>query len=726
MSKRWVGPLLGGVAFAALSAGGALAQSAEATTDTAVDEVVITATKRAGGQNVQDVASAVTAFGTAQLDARQVRNLDNLSYSMPNVQLNAVGTVPATANFSIRGLGVNSSIQSIEPTVGVFVDGIYLGVNVGVLFDTFDLEGVEVLRGPQGLLFGKNVTGGAVLVRSTEPTNQFHFDGRASVETGLNYTASAVVSGPLGGGFSGKLAAYFNHDDGWFTNKATNDDDYGGGETKVIRAALRYDFGGGAKSVLRLEHGTSDQDSEPPSQNRARYSKNSFDVEGNGLGFGRAEWNQAIWETNIPVAFGNGQITNILGYRDLDLAAQNDVDSLREFYLTGQSVTEQSQWSNELRYSGVLGSVDVTAGLYYFQQDLFGVSGSIFGDGANTVTQVRVGGGDQSSETWAVFAAGDWHVSETITLNLGLRYSEETKDVRVASVRPGGCVVATRTCVYDFADSRETSSLAPKLGVQWQPNADTQLYAFYTKGFRSGGYNFRSPSSTGDAPGPTGDETQDSFELGLKADFADRRARINAAVFHNKIKDLQREVNFIDPVLGNLQIYRNTANATIQGVEVEATFRVTSAFTLSGQVGITDGFYTKMFYDLNRDGVINDTDLNLKLPRLSPLTWGIGASYVWDLGEPGEIMARADFNHRDAAAYTDANSTFFSPADMLDASVTWRAPSGVSASLYGRNLLDEVTEGIISPLPVTWGGVGATQAPLNKGRVVGVSVRYVY
>lgn len=715
--------LLCGVALAGLSAGLAQAQTGEASS---VDEVVVTATKRAGGQVVQDVPSAITAFGTEQLDAKQVRNLEALSFSVPNVQLNAVGTVPATANFSIRGLGINSSIQSIEPTVGVFVDGIYLGVNVGVLFDTFDLAGVEVLRGPQGLLFGKNVTGGAVLVRSSDPTTTFHFDGRASVESGPNYTTSAVVSGPIGGGVSAKIAAYYNKDTGWFTNKADNDHDYGGGETKVIRAALRYDFGGGGRSVLRLEHGESDQNSEPPSQNRARYRKNTFDVEGNGLGFGHAKWDQAIWQVDLPVGFGDGVVTNIMGYRDLNLVAQNDVDSIREFYLTGQSLTEQDQFSNELRYSGKLGPADVTAGVFYFEQDLFGISGSLFGNGAGVQTLYNIGGGHQKTKTGAVFAAADWHLSDTLTLNLGARYSEESKRVQISSVRAGGCVIAAKTCAYNFRDRRKTDFFTPKVGLQWQPDGDTQLYAFYTRGYRSGGYNFRSPGATGDVPGPTGDEKQDSFEAGLKVDLADRRARINAAVYRNKIYDLQREVNFIDPVLGNLQIYRNTANATIQGVEVETLFRVTSAFTINGQLGVTDGQYTKVFYDLNRDGVINNTDLNLKLPRLAPLSWGVGANYVMDLGDRGALTARIDFNHRDSAAYTDANTTFFSPADMLDASLAWKAANGVTVSVYGRNLLNEVTEGIISPLPATWGGPGATQAPLNKGRVVGLAARYTY
>ena len=123
------------------------------------DVIVVTGTKKAGGENVQDAALAITAYGSETLDALQVRDISSLSFKMPNVALDEVGTTKGVANFAIRGLGVNSSIPSIDPAVGVFVDGVYLGINGGVVFDTFDLESVEVLRGPQGILFGRNVTG---------------------------------------------------------------------------------------------------------------------------------------------------------------------------------------------------------------------------------------------------------------------------------------------------------------------------------------------------------------------------------------------------------------------------------------------------------------------------------------------------------------------------------------------------------------------------------------
>lgn len=182
-----------------------------------LDEVIVTATKKADGENVQDTDIAITAFGADQLEAFQVRDISDLSFKIPNVQLDEIGTTKGTANFSIRGLGVNSSIPSIDPAVGVFVDGVYLGINAGVVLDTFDLTSVETLRGPQGVLFGRNVTGGAVVINTGNPTDEFRFKGKLAAESGLrgtggNYYAQGVISGPIGGGFKGKFGAYYNND----------------------------------------------------------------------------------------------------------------------------------------------------------------------------------------------------------------------------------------------------------------------------------------------------------------------------------------------------------------------------------------------------------------------------------------------------------------------------------------------------------------------------------
>ena len=210
------------VAAGLTSVSGAIAESSESSSrdNVLLETIVVTATKKANAENVQEVPIAITAYGEAQLDALKVRDLQSLTYSVPNVSFDDAGTTRGVANFSIRGLGINSTIPSIDPTVGVFVDGMYLGIAAGVVFDIFDLESIEVLRGPQGILFGRNVTGGAVLLNTKKPSDEFNINFKSSAESGLrgtggNYYAMGSVSGPITETLSAKIAAYYNKDDGW-------------------------------------------------------------------------------------------------------------------------------------------------------------------------------------------------------------------------------------------------------------------------------------------------------------------------------------------------------------------------------------------------------------------------------------------------------------------------------------------------------------------------------
>ena len=182
-----------------------------------LEEVVVTARKREEGS--QDVPISISAYSSDKIDALKVRNLTNLAVSMPSVVLDEIGTSRGYANFSIRGLGINSSIPSIDPAVGMVVDGVYLGTNAGVVFDTFDLKSIEVLRGPQGTLFGRNVTGGAVLLNSKAPTQEFTVNARVAYDQaegsgGGNYYAMGGISGGLTDTLAARLSVYYNDDSG--------------------------------------------------------------------------------------------------------------------------------------------------------------------------------------------------------------------------------------------------------------------------------------------------------------------------------------------------------------------------------------------------------------------------------------------------------------------------------------------------------------------------------
>ena len=204
--------------------------------DDFLEEIIVTATKRQGGIDVQDAGLAVSAYGESQIDAMHLRDLSQLGFVAPSVQLEDIGTTRGTANFTVRGIGINSSIPSIDPAVGVFMDGMYLGINGGVVLDMFDISSIEILRGPQGLLFGRNVTGGAVLINTTRPTDDLSIQAKVAAETGLNQYYSARIAGPLGEASGGKLAVYYNTDEGWHENLATGED-HGAADTKLVHAA---------------------------------------------------------------------------------------------------------------------------------------------------------------------------------------------------------------------------------------------------------------------------------------------------------------------------------------------------------------------------------------------------------------------------------------------------------------------------------------------------------
>lgn len=698
-------------------AGTASAQSAR---DALLEEIIVSATKRAGGIDVQQAAVAVSAYNETQLDEMHLRDLTQLGFQAPSVQLEDIGTARGVANFSIRGLGVNSSIPSIDPTVGVFVDGMYLGLNAGVLFDMFDLQSIEILRGPQGILFGRNVTGGAVLVNTTRPGDALAINAKVAGETGDNYYASGVISGPVTDTLGAKFGVYFNDDGGWHRNLATGQD-HGAAETTLVHGALEFDPTDTLNMILRIEHGESDGDG-PASQNQALFGTDNFRFAIDEPGFYDNEWNHAILETNLDVEFGEGTVTNITAWREYESQTLGDIDATPNFIFHAPATTDQDQFSTELRYAGSFGNTYLTTGLYYFTQDLSYVERRDI----PVVPVVLVGGGNQETDTFGLFAQVDIDLSDVFTVNLGARWTDEKKDADVAALLPqpnGGinsCSIEAGCSQFEFSDSESWSNFSPKLGFQYRPSPETQVYGFWTKGFRSGGYNMRNTSPVA-APGPFDEEEQDSFELGVKTDLAGGRVRINAAVYHNEISDLQREVNEPDPVVQVVQIIRNTADATIRGFDLEASVALSDSLFLRTTAGYVDGEYDRILFDISGDGQIDEQDLALDLPRLAP--WSYGAELIYERELPiGEFQLQVSGYRRDAAAYTDNNAGQLRAIDRYDARLGLTTLGGaLTLSAFGKNLKDESTIGGDTQLPFF---PNATFSPLNKGRVYGFEVQF--
>jgi len=786
----------------AIALAAALAAPEAAYAQTAVealrDSIVVTATKKANAENVQDVPLAITAYGADQLDALKVRDLQSLSYAIPNVSFDDVGTTRGVANFSIRGVGINSSIPSIDPTVGVFVDGVYLGINGGVVLDIFDLESIEVLRGPQGILFGRNVTGGAVLLNSKKPTDEFEASFKGAVEsglrsTGLNYYAMGAVGGPIiEDVLKARVSVYYNKDEGYFrryqggpvpnalavpfytvalgsaaagaavgglvsTSGPDAFADFGEAETWMVRPSISFTPTDSFEILVRYQHFESNGDG-PPSQNHVNGAgtpnfffmapRDSFDFSIDEVGFYDTTSDSVTAEVNWDVPFGDGTITNIFGWRQLSGSTAGDIDATPLFLFHSDTTTDQKQISNELRYAGrFFDTLDLTLGGYYFTQDLE------YNEIRNLLGGFRFlnGGGVQDQKTYAFFGQADIDLSDRFTLILGGRWTHEEKDAvistLVANTTPCDVRIAG-SCSEDFVDDDVWENFTGKVGFEYAARDDLNLYAHWTQGVRSGGYNFRNtapaslpfvpnpapppafvPNPVFDPaflPGPFDEEKVNNFEVGFKAQPADGKATVNFALFLSDIDNMQRELNLSDPIAGVVQVITNTADATIWGFEIESQIAVTDNFLFQGSLGYTDGQYDSLLFDIGAPavspGVVDAADLALGIPRLAPWTWGVGFIHSMEVGSIGTVDTRFRYYHRDASFYTDNNLGSLNEIDSIDASVALTTfGDRATISLYGKNLLHEVQFGGDTQLPDSLGG--GTFSPISKGRIVGIELQ---
>jgi iron complex outermembrane receptor protein len=387
-----------------------------------INEILVTGTKTQDPENVQDIPLAVTAFNAGTLEAFKIRDISGLSFQMPNVSLDQIGTSRGQANFQVRGLGINSSIPSIDPAVGVFVDGVYLGINAGVVFDLFDLDSVEVLRGPQGVLFGRNVTGGAVLINTGNPTETLRGKFRAAVDGpvdggrgGANYTVSGVVSGPIiADTLLAKVGVYHNNDTGYFRNLAaatipTLSENHGKAETTILRGALEARLGG-LTLLGKLDYFESEGDG-PSAQNRGFFERGTFDFAIDNPG----SYANEIWTGSLTatIDIGPGTLTNVFGWRKYDATTDGDIDSTPRFLFHSTTETAQEQFSNELRYAISTGPLDLTFGGFFFDQNI-------------AYTEVRrlpasspltfYGGGAQDHEVIGLFANAQYEFVTGLSL----------------------------------------------------------------------------------------------------------------------------------------------------------------------------------------------------------------------------------------------------------------------------------------------------------------------
>ena len=706
---------------------------------------VIEISARKISESIDEAPLAIAAFTADAITELKVRDLSNLSVAMPNVALDELGTTRGTANFSIRGLGINSSIPSIDPTVGLFVDGVYIGITSGIVFDMMDLQSIEVVRGPQSALFGRNVTGGAILITTAKPDFTPQFNLETSIEVGgeePGFYLSGAFEDQIFEDVAGKLSFYKNRDQGWFYNSATQDS-HGSANTLIIRPALHWQLSDKSTWDIRYEHmDTDDSGTAAQSHTNAlgipsawsNFERDSFGFANNNEGYQRTQSDFVTSQFQRDIDLGDGRLSHIFGWRDFSSDAFIDVDATELSLLHTFFEIEATQLSNELKYTGSFDERwQVTTGVSWLSNEIDYHERRLIlehttDDGTPALTQD--GGGLYRVDTLSWYGALDYMLTEQLTVNLGLGYSHEEKQVDIASLVQNvnaPCHVLLGSCEYDFVDNNTWVSFSPKLGFQYQQDDNANWYFHWTRGFRSGGYNLRNSARDTEnfGPGPFDQEQADNLELGYKQRF-DNGGYLYVAAFNNYIQDMQREINLPDPTAGLVQLIRNTADANIPGLELETGMRLNSEMFAELSLGYLDAQYETVNFDLNGDGLLDSNDEALELPRAAKWTYSFSLSHSREHPDMGHFNSRISYSFRDRSAYTDNNLGFIDAQRIINASIDWHISDNWKLSLYGRNLLNEVKHGGDTQLAALLSGfpLGGTFAPLAKGRIYGIQLRY--
>lgn len=683
---------------------GTMAMLAMPTTALAqIDEIVTTAQRTS--ENLQDVPVAVTAISLEDIEERQVYDVLDLQTLVPNINLATNTGTANAARIFLRGVGEDESRGAVDQAVGIYVDGVYVGRSVGSLFDLVDLENIQVLRGPQGTLYGRNSNGGAIKLTSVKPqTDGNSASARVTVGNYDRFDVRAVGNLALGENTAIRATGMYRSRDGFHTlNPNGARADIAGtnvGEQEVIagRLMLSHDFGEDWNLLISLDRTEDNSDPIPDSIAPGNdVDNNIFTIEpapgttcpatGGFLGFSLgcfAEYdNETISQgvnATLSGGIGNFDITSITAYRELDDALNTRIG------FPYSQMTDQDQFSQELVAASDLGGAfDFVAGLYYFTENLTLDSTFIFPFSIDT-----------STESFAVFAQGTFEVTDRLGLTAGVRFTDEDKDF-------------DGTGPFGFAriDEQSFNNTSFTLKADYKLTEDAMVYASYATGFKSGGWSPDAFNALGVFL-PVDEEKVGTFEIGARTQFWDNRAQFNVTFFSSQYDDLQIGASVpassFDPTLsGNVFTRFNVNETSIRGLEVEWKFEPTESFTLSGNLGLLDAEYKDL--DLFQaagltgggascpGGVITvECALGLELKSAPEYKATIAAVYRQSaLG--GTISYSGDISFEDESWSLVANNPPHALAEiptLINARVAYEPDDSFwSVALWAKNLTDE-------------------------------------
>ncbi|WLV70762.1 TonB-dependent receptor [Pseudomonas aeruginosa] len=741
-----------------------LAGSAPVKADTALGKVTVTARRRE--EDSQKVPTPITVLGGETLEAQRISRVQDLQQVLPSVNVAYIHA--RQSSVAVRGIGNNPASDGLEGSAGIYLDNVYLGRPGMAVFDLLDIEQLELLRGPQGTLFGKNTTAGVLNISTRAPT--FTAERTVEVSGGQDgyFQGRGTVSGPLGETLAGRLSAYRTRDDGYIKN--IHDDNYlNGGERQGARGQLLFEPN--EDCSLRWIADYNEEDSSNGSmvvygaaerfwQRAALVGASPLrdpqrrKVNINGRQHVSVHQGGSSLEANWNLA-GGYRLTSISAYRYWHFTPANDeqlnVSAIND---TGVEVHDR-QFSQEIRLASPTGGAfDYVVGAYAFRQNLgnktftsYGPLADLYLLGANlgalndTYSKAN---GKIETDSFALFAQGTWHLSERLDFTAGLRGTYEEKNAKVERFAPlggaavGGVGAAVRNGQLGAYDSGDLSqyNFAPSalLSLSYQFSDDLLGYASLSHGEKSGGVNL----AVGSAPSAgadsllVGPERANDAELGLKSTLFDRRLLLNANLFWTGIHGYQATTLYQAPGSTQLvQVLANAGSVRSRGLEFEATALPLRGLTLNFNGSYNDVTYLS-FKDApcpaevsTRPGAPSSCDLSgQRVVGASKWIANLNGEYQWRLDDRFQPYVSASYAYRSAAEGTLDNSDL-SKIDgyaLVNLAAGLRSDLGdgqLDTSVWLKNAFDK--DYYLSAFASI---NGSYTASVGQPRTLGVSLRY--
>lgn len=700
------------LAVSALSIDSATAQGTaakpEAKADDKLENIVVTAQRRE--EELQKVPVAITTLSAKDLEQKQIRRLDDMKFEVPNMVIEPATGTSSAAKIFMRGVGTDESLFSADPSVAIYIDDVYMPRMTGALLDMFDVTRIEVLRGPQGTLYGRNAPGGAVRYVTAKPTGAEKFDVEGRVGNFHRLDVRASVSTKLSEGVDATFGVMSKARDGYLKD-ITNGGKVNDEQIYGARGSIGFNMGSTrvtvAGDLLRQRSGPQYASGVIDAAAAARFNRPINNADGNLLtietnlppGAGRNDLDQSGLSVVTSTDFESVEWRNIYAYRKMDNALAIDLDGTAQtrFHLFQDQRQSQNSLESQLISTGK-GALSWTAGLFAFkEQNDQPTRQDIFAPGATNLLA-------QTVKASALYGQADYRLNPVWKLTAGMRSSRESKDFSIISIRTNG------TEAFRVAKSNTWTNTDWKLGLDAQLSKEILAYASASTGFKSGGFNGRAGSVaqfTTLKP-----ETVKSYEVGFKTTLADGKVRFNINYFRNDYKDLQLTA-FDANGVSNLT---NATSALIKGFELEAVAQVTPDWQISGHLGTLDSKYQDF-------SAANAATFAGKALKQAPKQqWGLGTNYRIKTAN-GTINLNAGMkrvgDHFQNLAVSELIKT--QAYSLVDARVGYDVKGGKwSVALWGKNLGNKIY--YTGAFDIA--GIGMADAYLNVPRTYGIDLRY--